>query len=93
MSSLSTNVDLSKDLRHIPLSYNNADSQTSALRLVLTLFPQWEHDEGRIEFVRFTDGITNTVRSTTGKMPNGYYESKLILYLALESCEAEAWIY
>lgn len=49
-------------LRHIPLSYNNADSQSSALRLVLTLFPGWEHTEGKVEFIRFKDGITNTVR-------------------------------
>lgn len=49
-------------LRYIPLSYNHADSQASALRLVLALNPQWEHAAGKIEFVRFTDGITNTVR-------------------------------
>ena len=51
----------SGDIRRIPLSYNNADSQHSALRLILTLFPDWEHGEGQIEFIRFTDGITNTV--------------------------------
>lgn len=50
-------------LRYIPLSYNHADSQASALRLVLALRPEWEHAEGKIEFVRFTDGITNTVRT------------------------------
>ena len=49
------------NLRHIPLSYNNADSQGSALRLLFTLFPEWEHAEGEIKFIRFTDGITNTV--------------------------------
>lgn len=48
-------------LRFIPLSYNHADSQASALRLVLTLNPQWEGPDNKIEFVRFTDGITNTV--------------------------------
>ncbi|WEW55790.1 ethanolamine kinase [Emydomyces testavorans] len=47
-------------VRYIPLSYNHADSQASALRLVLALRPEWEHAEGKIEFVRFTDGITNT---------------------------------
>lgn len=47
--------------RFIPLSYNHADSQASALRLVLALNPDWEHGDGKIEFVRFTDGITNTV--------------------------------
>ncbi|TQB77333.1 hypothetical protein MPDQ_002970 [Monascus purpureus] len=48
-------------LRYIPLSYNHADSQTSALRLVLTLNPHWEGPDNKIEFVRFTDGITNTL--------------------------------
>ena len=52
-------------VRHIPLSYSNAESQTSALRLVLTLFPKWEHEEGKVEFIRFTDGITNTVCTPT----------------------------
>lgn len=49
------------EVRYIPLSYNHADSQASALRLVLTLNPHWKDAQGRIEFVRFTDGITNTV--------------------------------
>lgn len=53
--------DVSTNVRHIHLSYNPADSYTSALRLILTLFPDWEHAEGNVEFVRFTDGITNTV--------------------------------
>ena len=56
------NTAIPKGIRYIPLTYNNADSQTSALRLILTLFPDWEHGNGQIEFVRFTDGITNTVR-------------------------------
>lgn len=62
MASNSPNPALSQDLRLIPLSYNNVDSQSSALRLILTLFPDWEHGQGQIEFIRFTDGITNTVR-------------------------------
>lgn len=53
--------DVSTNVRHIHLSYNPADLHTSALRLILTLFPDWEHAEGNVEFVRFTDGITNTV--------------------------------
>lgn len=48
-------------LRYIAQSYNHADSQSSALRLVLTLNPHWEGPGNNIEFVRFTDGITNTV--------------------------------
>jgi ethanolamine kinase len=48
-------------LRQIPLSYRHGDSNASALRLVLTLFPDWETAEGEVEFIRFKDGITNTV--------------------------------
>jgi ethanolamine kinase len=48
-------------LRYIPLAYDHTDSQTSALRLVLTIKPEWEGPGNNIEFVRFTDGITNTV--------------------------------
>ena len=46
---------------YIPLSYDSADSHTSALRLVLSVFPEWEGGEGQVEFFRFTDGVTNTV--------------------------------
>jgi ethanolamine kinase len=56
-------------IRYIPLSYNNADSQTSALRIVLALFPQWQNTDGKIEFVRFTDGITNTLLKAINKRP------------------------
>jgi ethanolamine kinase len=52
-------------LRYIPLTYSSADSQSTALRLILTLFPDWEGAGNKIEFVRFTDGITNTVRMPT----------------------------
>ena len=50
-----------QDLRHIDLWYDSAGSQQTALRLVLTLFPDWEDCKDTIEFVHFTDGITNTV--------------------------------
>ncbi|CAG8960350.1 hypothetical protein HYFRA_00012424 [Hymenoscyphus fraxineus] len=56
-------------VRFIPLSYNQSDSQTSALRLVLTLRPEWEHTDGKIEFIRFTDGITNTLLKVVNKKP------------------------
>lgn len=58
----SDHVDAPPALRYIPLTYTPADSQASALRLILTLFPHWEGPDNKIEFVRFTDGITNTVR-------------------------------
>jgi ethanolamine kinase len=55
-------------IRFIPLSYNNAESHTSAMRLLLTLKPEWEHN-GKIEFIRFTDGITNTLLKAVNKRP------------------------
>ncbi|KAM5432465.1 putative ethanolamine kinase [Microsporum ferrugineum] len=57
------------EVRCIPLSYNHADSQASALRLVLTVNPHWKDAQGRIEFVRFTDGITNTLLKITLRAP------------------------
>lgn len=57
----SENQIATPNLRYIPLSYSPADSQASALRLILTLLPDWEGPENKIEFVRFTDGITNTL--------------------------------
>lgn len=48
-------------VRFIPLKYDNSDSQRSAMKLILTLFPHWAEDEAHIDFVRFTDGITNTL--------------------------------
>jgi len=64
MSPHSTNNNgVADDLRYIPLSYNNVESQTSALLLIVALKPEWEHAEGKIEFVHFKDGITNTVQA------------------------------
>lgn len=48
-------------IRHIPLYYDNSDSTNSALTLILTLRPEWKESRATIDFVRFTDGITNTV--------------------------------
>jgi hypothetical protein len=72
-------------LRFIPLSYNNADSQASALRLVLSINPHWEGAGNNIELVRFTDGITNTV-SLARHIPRGTQEMtyKLIHAVAFE---------
>jgi ethanolamine kinase len=58
------------NVRFIPLTYNPAESQTSALRLILTLRPDWEHGDSKIEFVRFTDGITNTLLKVVNRRPN-----------------------
>ncbi|KNG86812.1 putative ethanolamine kinase [Aspergillus nomiae NRRL 13137] len=56
-------------LRYIAQSYNHADSEASALRLVLTLNPHWDGPDNNIEFVRFTDGITNTLLKIINRKP------------------------
>ncbi|MCJ1226551.1 hypothetical protein MMC12_003203 [Toensbergia leucococca] len=66
----------SKDLRCIPLSYSSAESESSALSLVLALSPNWEHTEGKVEFIRFTDGITNTLLKAVKQRP-GYTEEQV----------------
>ncbi|KAL8939540.1 MAG: hypothetical protein Q9216_003300 [Gyalolechia sp. 2 TL-2023] len=55
--------------RRLPLSHSTADSQASALRLVLTLFPDWETADGKIEFIRFKEGITNTLLKAVKRRP------------------------
>ncbi|KAL9046154.1 MAG: hypothetical protein Q9214_000939 [Letrouitia sp. 1 TL-2023] len=69
-------MDNKKDLRCLSLSYTQTDAQTSALRLVLTLFPDWEHAEGPVEFIRFKDGITNTLLKAIKRRP-GYTEEQI----------------
>lgn len=56
-------------VRFIPLKYDNSDSEPSAMRLILTLFPHWAADEAHIDFVRFTDGITNTLLKAVNRRP------------------------
>ncbi|KAF2003359.1 ethanolamine kinase-like protein [Amniculicola lignicola CBS 123094] len=56
-------------IRHIPLFYDHTDSQRSALNLILTLRPEWRESQGTVEFVRFTDGITNTLLKAINKLP------------------------
>ncbi|KAL8766540.1 MAG: hypothetical protein Q9209_006683 [Squamulea sp. 1 TL-2023] len=60
----------------LPLSHNNADSEASALRLVLTLFPDWETADGQVEFIRFKEGITNTLLKAIKRRP-GYTEKQI----------------
>lgn len=54
-----------ESIRHIPARYNYEDSHNSALNLILSLRPEWRESKDTIEFVRFTDGITNTVCAST----------------------------
>lgn len=54
-------------VRFIPRSYSSSDSDASARRLILDLRPEWSSEH--IEFVRFTDGITNTLLKAVHKQP------------------------
>lgn len=56
-------------IRYIPLSYDSADSRESALRLVLAIRPDWSESVSNVDFVRFTDGITNTLLKAVNKRP------------------------
>lgn len=48
-------------IHRIPLSYDSANDDSSARKLILALRPEWSSPDSNIEFVRFTDGITNTL--------------------------------
>ncbi|KAG6003563.1 hypothetical protein E4U21_001890 [Claviceps maximensis] len=61
--------DVPGHVRFIPLSYDSSDSHNSAMKLITTLFPDWAADEAHIEFVRFTDGITNTLLKAVNRRP------------------------
>jgi hypothetical protein len=50
-------------LHRIPLSYHNKNPEQSARELVFAFDPSWKTDEGEIEIIKFTDGITNNVSS------------------------------
>ncbi|KAK5655037.1 hypothetical protein OQA88_6796 [Cercophora sp. LCS_1] len=56
-------------IRYIPLSYTGPDSNDSALSLVLAIRPEWAEPCSNVEFVRFTDGITNTLLKAVNKKP------------------------
>ena len=56
-----------QNIRYIPLSYNSESSTESALRLVTNIRPDWQVGASQVEFVRFTDGITNTLLKAVQK--------------------------
>ncbi|MCJ1314123.1 hypothetical protein MMC25_007803 [Agyrium rufum] len=82
MGNPSGNVgDLNKALKYIPILHDPLDSDTSALQLVLELFPEWGKSEGEVKFTRFTDGITNAV----GYLLCGYTIALLVVRSSLIS--------
>lgn len=49
--------------------FTNGDSDASARALILALRPEWSSSTSNLEFVRFTDGITNTLLKAVNKQP------------------------
>ncbi|KAI3392152.1 hypothetical protein diail_6130 [Diaporthe ilicicola] len=56
-------------VRFISQTYDGSDSENSARQLILALRPDWSSEDSNIEFVRFTDGITNTLLKAVNKRP------------------------
>lgn len=68
MSPAATHHDLG-NIRFIPLTYTGNDSHASALNLIQTLLPEWASPDSNVEFIRFTDGITNTLLKAVNRRP------------------------
>ncbi|KAI3341768.1 kinase-like domain-containing protein [Ustulina deusta] len=69
----SANGDHMGQIHYIPLSYdstsNSTNDDSSARRLILALRPDWSSSDSEVEFVRFTDGITNTLLKAVNRKP------------------------
>lgn len=66
----SSDALMTLDIQYIPLTFDNARQDESALRLVEAYAPEWKDEkEGPVVFVRFTDGITNTLTKAMKKRP------------------------
>ena len=56
-------------VRFLHQSYDSSNSEASARSLILTLRPDWGTGDSKLEFVRFTDGITNTLLKAVNRRP------------------------
>ncbi|KAH8675863.1 choline/ethanolamine kinase [Xylariales sp. PMI_506] len=54
-------------IRYISLDFDGDECEASALQLVTQLRPDWKSPDSRIEFKRFTEGITNTLLKAVNK--------------------------
>ncbi|TRX98130.1 hypothetical protein FHL15_000775 [Xylaria flabelliformis] len=63
------NGDHGAQIPYIPLSYDSTNDDSSARQLILALRPGWSSPDSNIEFVRFTDGITNTLLKAVNRKP------------------------
>ena len=65
-----TNGTAWEQIRALPLSYSHNEPEASARKLSYALFPEWETDEGEVEFIPLKEGITNTLIKALKKRPN-----------------------
>ena len=85
-----SSADRAPHLRRIHLQYDNEKGDESALQLVLAVQPEWEKTKDDINFIRFTDGITNNVGYRSGTRALQISESPIDLlspYAAFQSGE------
>lgn len=69
MSPSATTIYDLGDVKFLPLKYDSQNSQTTALKLIHTLMPDWASGDSNVELVRFTDGITNTLLKAVNRRP------------------------
>ncbi|TGJ88155.1 hypothetical protein E0Z10_g512 [Xylaria hypoxylon] len=73
MSNGTTNGDHTGQIPYIPLYYDSTNDSTnddlSARQLILALRPEWSSPDSKVEFARFTDGITNTLLKAVNRKP------------------------
>ncbi|KAL6251352.1 hypothetical protein RBB50_001560 [Rhinocladiella similis] len=69
-------VTTSSQLQHLDLTFDSKDLDQSALSLAYRIQPKWREAPGRIEIIKFTEGITNTLLKLTKHVP-GYSQSQL----------------
>ncbi|KAI0548559.1 kinase-like protein [Xylaria curta] len=69
LSNGTANGDHGAQIPYIPLSYDSTNDDSSARQLILALRPGWSSPDSNIEFVRFTDGITNTLLKAVNRRP------------------------
>ncbi|KAI0542913.1 kinase-like domain-containing protein [Xylaria digitata] len=73
ISNGTTNGDHTGQIPYIPLYYDCTNDSTnddpSARQLILALRPEWSSPDSKVEFIRFTDGITNTLLKAVNRKP------------------------
>lgn len=55
-------ADLKGSIRTLSLSYDADEPLPSILKIISTLLPDWCHNDAKVDVVRLTGGVNNTVR-------------------------------